>query len=64
MGRLLDCVEEVAKKKAASMAIVAMVRCLEKGANPIIGLSSNERVDEAVDVVTMAKEGLSHEGRH
>ena len=48
----------MAKKKAASMAIVAMVRCLEKGANPIIGLPSKERVDEAVDVVKMAKEGL------
>jgi len=41
-------VEEVAKKKGVSMTAVATAWSLYKGCNPIIGLSSKERIDEAV----------------
>ncbi|KAH7135725.1 NADP-dependent oxidoreductase domain-containing protein [Dendryphion nanum] len=41
-------VEEVAKKRGVSMACVATAWCVEKGVMPIIGLSSKERIEEAV----------------
>lgn len=44
VGRL----EEVAAKHGVSMTCVATAWCLGKGVNPIIGLSSKERIDEAV----------------
>jgi versiconal hemiacetal acetate reductase len=46
---IVDHVEEVAGKKGVSMAQAAMAWSLSKeGVNPIVGLSSNERIDEAV----------------
>lgn len=43
-------VEEVAKKRGVSMAAVATAWCLGKdGVNPIIGLSSKERIDQTVE---------------
>lgn len=57
-GEIIGRVEKLAKKKGVSMAIVAMVWCLEKGVNPIVGLGSTGRVDEAVDAAKKAKEGL------
>ncbi|RAL02817.1 aldo/keto reductase [Aspergillus ibericus CBS 121593] len=45
-------VEEVAKKKGVSMAQVAIAWCLSHpGENPILGLNSKERIDEAVDAI-------------
>lgn len=44
-------VQEVAEKLGVSMARVAIAWSLEKGVNPIVGLSSKERIDEAVDAV-------------
>ncbi|GME47274.1 Aryl-alcohol dehydrogenase [Neofusicoccum parvum] len=41
-------VEEVAAKKGVSMAAVATAWCIGKGVNPIIGLGSKERIEEAV----------------
>ena len=41
-------VEEVARKNNVSMAAVATAWCISKGVNPIIGLSSKNRIDEAV----------------
>lgn len=48
---IVDRVEELSKKKGLSMAQVAIAWSLHKGDNPIIGLSSKERIDEAVAAV-------------
>lgn len=48
---IIDRVEELAKKKGVSMAQVATAWSLAKGDNPIIGLGSKERIDEAVAAV-------------
>ncbi|KAF4503412.1 alcohol dehydrogenase [Fusarium agapanthi] len=44
----VDIVEEVAKARGLPMAVIATAWCLHKGVNPIIGLNSKERIDEAV----------------
>lgn len=44
-------VEEVAKKCGVSMACIATAWCVKKGVVPIIGLSSKERIEEAVQNV-------------
>lgn len=41
-------VEEIAKKHGKSMAIVATAWALSKGVMPILGLSTVERIEEAV----------------
>ena len=41
-------VEKVAKANNVSMAAVATAWCISKGVNPIIGLSSKARIDEAL----------------
>jgi aryl-alcohol dehydrogenase-like predicted oxidoreductase len=51
-------VEEMAKKKGVSMTTIATAWCLSKrSVNPIIGLSSKERIDQAVQSVKFASEG-------
>jgi aryl-alcohol dehydrogenase-like predicted oxidoreductase len=51
-------VEEMAKKKGVSMATIATAWCLSKDkVNPIIGLSSKERIDQAVESVHFASSG-------
>lgn len=42
-------VEKVAQKNHVNMAAVATAWCISKGVNPIIGLSSKNRIDEAVE---------------
>ncbi|APA08165.1 hypothetical protein sscle_03g029350 [Sclerotinia sclerotiorum 1980 UF-70] len=55
---VINRVEEIAKKKGVSMATVAIAWCLSKeGVNPIIGLSSKERIDQAVEAVKFASSG-------
>jgi aryl-alcohol dehydrogenase-like predicted oxidoreductase len=55
---VIDRVEEMAKKKGVSMATIATAWCLGKqGVNPIIGLGSKERIDQAVESVKFASEG-------
>ncbi|KAI5810511.1 voltage-gated shaker-like K+ channel, subunit [Pyronema omphalodes] len=44
-------VEEVAKKRNTSMAIVASAWVMKQGANPIVGLNSVERMDEAIEAI-------------
>lgn len=44
-------VEKVAKDKGISMAAVAIAWTLAKGCAPIVGLSSQKRIDEAVAAV-------------
>ncbi|MCJ1267813.1 hypothetical protein MMC22_007699 [Lobaria immixta] len=49
---IIDRVEEVAKKRGVGMAAVATAWVLSKPlVNPIIGLSSKERIDEAVETI-------------
>jgi aryl-alcohol dehydrogenase-like predicted oxidoreductase len=44
----VDIVEEVAKVREVPMAVIATAWCLHKGVNPVVGLNSKERIDEAV----------------
>ncbi|KAH8634234.1 aldo-keto reductase [Alternaria alternata] len=48
---VVDRLEEVSKKLGSSMASVAIAWSLKKGVNPILGLHSRERIDEAVAAV-------------
>ncbi|KAF2191406.1 aldo-keto reductase [Zopfia rhizophila CBS 207.26] len=48
---VVDRLEEVAKKLNKSMATVATAWSLRKGVNPILGLQTKERIDEAVEMV-------------
>jgi len=41
-------IEEVANKHGVSMAMIATAWTLVKGVNPIVGLNSVERIEEAV----------------
>ena len=44
----------MAKAKGVPMAVVATAWCLSKeGVNPIVGLSSKERIDEIVGAVKL-----------
>lgn len=45
---VVEAVEEVAKARELPMAVIATAWCLKKGVNPIVGLSSKDRIDEAV----------------
>jgi aryl-alcohol dehydrogenase-like predicted oxidoreductase len=49
--KIIERVEEVAKKNSVSMACIATAWCIKKGVCPIIGISSKERIDEAVQNV-------------
>ncbi|MCJ1238112.1 hypothetical protein MMC14_006101 [Varicellaria rhodocarpa] len=51
---IIDACEEVAKKRGVPMAAVATAWCLSKqGVNPIIGLGSKERIDQAVQAIKL-----------
>lgn len=54
---VVDRLEEVSKRLGRSMASVAIAWSLGKGVNPILGLGSVERIDEAVEAAV--GEGLS-----
>jgi len=56
--KIIGRVEELAKKKGVSMAVIAIVWLLANGVNPLLGLGSKQRVDEAVDAVKQVKAGL------
>lgn len=47
--KIIERVEEVAKKNNVSMACIATSWCIKKGVCPIIGLSSKQRIEEAVE---------------
>ncbi|KAJ5104386.1 NADP-dependent oxidoreductase domain-containing protein [Penicillium alfredii] len=55
---IINRVEEMAKSKDCSMAQIGIAWCLKKGVNPIVGLSSTGRVDEAAQAVTLFEEGF------
>lgn len=42
---------EVAKKRGVAMALVAIAWSIKQGVNPIVGLGSKERIDQAVEAV-------------
>jgi aryl-alcohol dehydrogenase-like predicted oxidoreductase len=44
---IVPLIEEVAQKRGVSMACIAAAWCISKGACPIIGPGSKERMDEA-----------------
>ncbi|OKL58561.1 Versiconal hemiacetal acetate reductase [Talaromyces atroroseus] len=46
-------VEELAKKKGTTMAQVAIAWCLSNGENPILGLNSVGRIEEAVSAISV-----------
>lgn len=49
---IVDRLEEVAKKRGVGMALVAIAWSLkQKAINPIVGLGSKERIDQAVEAV-------------
>lgn len=50
---VVDKLEEVSKRLGMSMAVAAGAWSLSKGVNPILGLSSKERIDEAVGMVNL-----------
>lgn len=55
---VINRVEEIAKKNGVSMATIAIAWCLSKDSvNPIIGLSSKERIEQAVEAVKFASSG-------
>jgi aryl-alcohol dehydrogenase-like predicted oxidoreductase len=41
-------VEIIANERQVPMAVIATAWCLAKGVNPIVGLNSKKRIDEAV----------------
>ena len=48
----MDRVEEVAKKKGVGMAQIAIAWSIrQSGVNPIVGLGSKERIDQAVEAI-------------
>ncbi|KAF2786564.1 Aldo/keto reductase [Melanomma pulvis-pyrius CBS 109.77] len=54
---IVDRLEEVAKRVGLSMAVVATAWSLKKGVNPILGLQSVERIDEAAAAVDVELSG-------
>jgi aryl-alcohol dehydrogenase-like predicted oxidoreductase len=48
---IIGIVEEIAEERKLPMAVVAAAWCLHKGMNPIVGLNSKKRIDEAVEAV-------------
>lgn len=48
---IVDAVEKVAKDKGVSMALVATAWVLHKGCWPIVGLSNEKRIKEAVEAL-------------
>lgn len=56
--QIITRVEEIAKKHGVSMTVIATAWCLSKDkVNPIIGLSSKDRIDQAVESVHFASSG-------
>lgn len=51
---IVNHVEEVARKRGVTMAQVAIAWCLSHpGINPILGLNSIQRIDEAVTAISI-----------
>lgn len=48
---IVDRIEKVAKDKGVPMATIATAWVLGKGANPVLGLGSKQRIDQAVEAI-------------
>ena len=55
---IVGAVEEIARTRELSMAIISTAWCLSKGVNPIVGLNSKERIDEIVKAASVV---LTHD---
>jgi len=51
--KIVDRVEDIAKKRGVPMAAVATAWVLGKGCNPVLGLSSKERIDQAIEAMRL-----------
>ena len=51
-------VEKLANQKGVKMATIALAWCFARGVIPIVGIGSVDRVNETVDGLKLAKEGL------
>ena len=49
--KIVDRVEEIAKKKGVKMAQIAIAWALRSGDFPIVGMSSKERIDQTVEAL-------------
>lgn len=49
--KIVAVVDDIAQARGLSMAAIAIAWCLHKGVNPIVGLNSKARMDEAVKAV-------------
>ena len=50
---IVTVVEGIAEERGVPMAITSTTWCLSKGVNPIVGLNSQERIDEVVKAVKL-----------
>lgn len=50
---IVDCVEKISKARGVAMAQVAIAWLHSRGANPVLGLNSVERIDEAVGALNV-----------
>ncbi|KAL5352911.1 CSG1/SUR1-like protein [Pseudogymnoascus australis] len=50
---IVDRIEEIARRKEVPMAAVATAWVLTKGTNPVLGLGSKERIDQAVNAMKL-----------
>ncbi|KAF2645394.1 Aldo/keto reductase [Massarina eburnea CBS 473.64] len=59
--KIVGVVEDIAKARGLPMAAIAIAWCLHKGVNPILGLNSKARIDEAVKAVkvTLTEEEIA-----
>src|SRR4051812_44654327 len=55
-------VEELAKREGTSMAAIAVAWCLARGAIPIVGLGSIDRVNQIAEGFNLIKAGLLEKG--
>jgi aryl-alcohol dehydrogenase-like predicted oxidoreductase len=51
--KIVSRVEEISKKRGVTMAAVATAWVLQKGASPILGLTSKERVDQSLQALKL-----------
>jgi aryl-alcohol dehydrogenase-like predicted oxidoreductase len=54
---IINRVEELANKKGVSMATITLAWHLKKGLNPIVGVSSIARLDDAIKAIEFASSG-------
>lgn len=51
-------IQKLAEEKGVTMTNIALAWCLARGVTPIVGIGSVERVDQTVESIKLAKEGL------